>query len=416
MINRLTYPIGYNLLVGLMAGGLIVAPHFFGLLVVIFFVYIIVGIFQSKVVFKTNPVFFLFILFYTLYAIGILYTNNMQLSLDYMEYKLSFVVFPVLFSFRLKQERTRIDIIGGMFILGVLMATINGVINAIFCYVENGEFSCFLTVMISPTHHPTYFVVYLLFGLLISWIGWYKKWSYYKLAWIIPFTLIALLFHVLSLSLAGILFLVVFFFGVTIYLVYYKWGKKVALIGLIIVPILGYLFVTKVPQVEGEYNNAKWYLDQYLKNPEGFIKNTKYPMSGSEERLILWTVASNILASEPLGVGTGNVDDVMIERLQEIGQDELAKKRLNPHNQFLQTGIELGWIGLFVLLSIIGYSVWLSLKYKSGLLLLVATSLGFNSLFESMLQRQSGIVFYTFWICLLAVILTSKNLSLKTEE
>lgn len=404
MKSKLTYPFGYNMLLGILAGGLIVAPHFFGLLVVIFFVYLIFGIYQKRIAIKTSPIFYLFLIFYGLYAIGILFTNNLQLSFDYMEYKLSFVVFPILFSFHLKGEKLRLDLIGGMFIVGVVIATIIGLINSIVCYSESSVFTCFLTVIVSPIHHPTYFIVYLLFGVIMSWIGWLKRWPFYKLNWIIPFTMLGLLLHILSLSLAGILFLLLLTFCVAVYFVYKKWGKLVALIGLIVIPILGYLFITKVPQVEGEYNNAKWYMDQYLKDPQAFIENTKYPMSGSEERLILWTVASGIVAEEPLGVGTGNVDDAMTEQLNEIGQYELAEKGLNPHNQFLQTGIELGWLGILVLLSIIGYSIWLSRKYRSGLLLFLATSLAFNSLFESMLQRQSGIVFYTFWICLLVVI------------
>lgn len=416
MKSRLTYPVGYNLLLGLMAGGLIVAPHFFGLLVVIFFVYTVYGVLKRNLVFKTNRVFYLFILFYILYVIGILFTNNMQQSLDYLEYKLSFIVFPLLFSFQLKQDRLRIELVGGMFLVGVVSTMVLGIINSAICYFDDGSFSCFLTVSISPIHHPTYFVVYLLFGILLSWIGWYRKWAYYKLAWIVPFTFLALILHVLSLSLAGILFLMIFFFFAAVYLIYRKWGKKLAVAGLIIVPVIAYLFVTKVPQVEGEYNNAKWYMDQYMRDPESFVKNTPYPMSGSEERLILWTVASGILATHPMGVGTGNVDDIMFEQLNKLGQAELAEKKLNPHNQFLQTGIEIGWLGLLVFLILLGYVIHLAWKFRSGLLLLLATSLAFNSLFESMLQRQSGIVFYTFWICILVVLISAKNGQLNTEK
>jgi hypothetical protein len=37
------------------------------------------------------------------------------------------------------------------------------------------------------------------------------------------------------------------------------------------------------------------------------------------------------------------------------------------------------------------------------MLLILSASLAFNGLFESMLQRQSGIVFYSFWSVLLVV-------------
>jgi hypothetical protein len=40
---------------------------------------------------------------------------------------------------------------------------------------------------------------------------------------------------------------------------------------------------------------------------------------------------------------------------------------------------------------------------KNWMLLILSASLAFNGLFESMLQRQSGIVFYSFWSVLLVV-------------
>ena len=82
---------------------------------------------------------------------------------------------------------------------------------------------------------------------------------------------------------------------------------------------------------------------------------------------------------------------------------ELADKELNPHNQFLQTGVEIGIIGLLLLVALIFVGTSIARTNRSGLLLLVISALAFNSLFESMLQRQSGIVFFTFWICLLMI-------------
>jgi hypothetical protein len=45
----------------------------------------------------------------------------------------------------------------------------------------------------------------------------------------------------------------------------------------------------------------------------------------------------------------------------------------------------------------------------------VVASLVVNSLFESMLQRQSGIVFYAFWMCLLTLISVT-NTKIQAQE
>mgnify|MGYP000844552643 FL=1 len=134
-------------------------------------------------------------------------------------------------------------------------------------------------------------------------------------------------------------------------------------------------------------------------------------MSGSETRLVLWTVSGQIIKDYPLGVGTGNVDDILVSRLSKLNQKELAKQRLNPHNQYFQTAIEIGFIGLIVLLSILFYGLKVGYKHRTWLLIILVANLGFNMLFESMLQRQSGIVFYTFWICLLVAYQTSQKIN-----
>jgi O-antigen ligase len=152
----------------------------------------------------------------------------------------------------------------------------------------------------------------------------------------------------------------------------------------------------------------------------GVLKKTGYK-TGNEVRLVMWTVTLEEIAKHPLGVGTGNVDAHLSQRLKQYGQLDLAKQdehdaiQYNPHNQFLQTGLEIGLFGLFVLLFFIVQTWRLARTYKSYLLMAVVASLVVNSLFESMLQRQSGIVFYAFWICLLTVISVT-NTKIQAQE
>jgi O-antigen ligase len=107
--------------------------------------------------------------------------------------------------------------------------------------------------------------------------------------------------------------------------------------------------------------------------------------------------------------------------LKHYGQFDLAKQdehgaiQYNPHNQFLQTGLEIGILGLLALLLVVGVSWRIARQHKNYLLMAVLTSLVLNSLFESMLQRQSGIVFYSFWICVL-VMMSTPYLKEKVSE
>lgn len=403
-IDLLSYFLGAMIMV------FMIFPHLTGITVVSTIVVLVVGRIRKQLSWSTSKLGVLFMLFYLAYLIGVFFTNHEDIAYSYLEYKLSFIIFPIIFSLRPKEGNYNLPIISTGLIIGLLLAISYGIINALLCFNIDGTINCFMTVHISPIHHPSYFMVFGLTSVLLAWKGINENWRYYKLAWIIPYTVLILVLHIMTLSFAAILFLLAFGIIIILAFIYKRFGWKSTLIGIVCLPIIAYLFVTKTPKVENEWVTAKWYAEQYIKNPREFVKSTDYPMSGSEERLILWTAAMENLKNFPLGVGTGNVDDVMTDKLEEYGHSQLANKRMNPHNQFLQTALEIGWIGLVLLLAIIGYVLWLSWKYKSSLLLFLGTSLAFNSLFESMLQRQSGIVFYTFWMCLItAIVLLEKR-------
>lgn len=76
---------------------------------------------------------------------------------------------------------------------------------------------------------------------------------------------------------------------------------------------------------------------------------------------------------------------------------------LNAHNQFSDTIIAVGLIGLALLLIMFAIPIYLWIKNKTfdiiffSLLIIIA----FNSLFESVLERQMGIMFFVFFYFIL---------------
>ncbi|HNR86161.1 MAG TPA: hypothetical protein PKN38_06085, partial [Taishania sp.] len=66
-------------------------------------------------------------------------------------------------------------------------------------------------------------------------------------------------------------------------------------------------------------------------------------------------------------------------------------------------------LGLLCLIGIIVYLMYIGIQQKNYLIILVALSLAFNCLFESMLQRQSGIFFYPFLFFILEWFSTKIN-------
>ena len=416
MLKNWTYRDWMNSYLGFMVMISVVFPPIFGASVLPYVILIIWGYRKGELEFRLHWLSALFILLYLAYAFGLIIGWKEGQELTSLEYKLSFLLVPIILAFRHKVGGFSLEKLASGLLIGVTIVSIYGFFHAVSCYLHEGTRACFLTVSISPVHHPSYFMVYMIVALFLAWLGWKREWKFYSLWWIVPFTLLGFVMHILCLSLAGILFMLLAAMALSIFGLYKKFGRFVALGALVVLPLMGYLFVTKVPQVEGEWNNAKWYAEAYLNDPEGFVRDTPYPSSGSEQRLILWTVAWQELKAHPFGVGTSNLDAALTARLKNLGQRELAEKEMNPHNQYLQTGVELGWPGILLLMAIIGSSVYLALKNRSGLLLLLVTSLAFHCLFESMLQRQSGIVFFTFWICIVAIVAVEERKMHRLED
>jgi O-antigen ligase len=216
-------------------------------------------------------------------------------------------------------------------------------------------------------------------------------------------------------SLAGLLFLLIFFFAVFIYFLATKIGRKKTVLFTIISPVLFYVMVMIIPPLKSQWDDAKHFTVDFIDNPTIFLSDTTNADNGSSVRLIMWTVATQVFKEHPLGVGTANVDDYLYAKLTKIKQYKLAKKYYNPHNQYLQSGIEIGVVGLLVLIILLFRATQIAWKQRNYLLLFVVLNLAFNMLFESMLQRQSGIVFYTFWMCFL-VVYSSHFSSTKKEQ
>lgn len=399
MQNKIGYQRFYEGYLGLFALVMLVAPKLIALLFIGFVPLIIVGMTRKKLRFGLQLLPLLFMLFYFGYLVYALATRHPDLAGRYIENKLSFILLPLFLSFRTKEKFSfRLFTCG--FLAGVAFLVIESFIGSFITYAAKHDYHSFLSGEFSKRHHPSYTAVYYITAIGLVWYGFRERWRGFSLWRVLLATGLLVVSYGLCLSLAGILYGFAAAGFVFLRFIYRRFGKWVALGAAAITPLLIYGMIVGIPQFQGEWANAKQYADEYVKDPEAFVRNKHYPMSGSEVRLVMWTTAAQIAADYPLGVGTGNVDEVLTAYLNRMGQTELAKMEYNPHNQYLQTAVELGWLGLLLLIAILVVGCIRAWKYRNGILLLVVTNLAFNMLFESMLQRQSGIVFYTFVICL----------------
>lgn len=384
-------------------------PSKIGLAILVTALAIGFGYDKKQLRFTLNPLSVLFFCLYIAYLGGVLFTQNEEQAMKYLEYKLAFLLFPVLFSFS-KKNGFRIEVIYIFMIIFSLISFIKNSIPAFECFAHYGSFPyCFLKGHLSPDIHPTY----LSFLLCITILGLYSLW---KKKYIHGF-LFAGIFVVLSLytillmSLSGVIF---YLFLVTFYVCFWLYRRLSLLwFSLLGVSLIGlaFVFFLKTPFLKDDVRSASAHLQKYLENPDAFVRNAPSEPGGTETRLIMWTVAWQEIAKHPFGVGTGNVDIYLGRNLVEKGKAEFAKQQYNPHNQFLQTTLEIGVFGLAILLLIVFYAIRIAIRNRHWLLLLLVLNMFFNCLFESMLQSQIGVVFYPLFMLLFIVEIKSNPLN-----
>ena len=410
MIRR-TFDQLYTIYLGVFAFNFCVFPKLIPLLIVGLGVFTIIGFQKKQFEWKWNLPAIALSLFYFAYLIGIYFTNNSDLAKMYAENKLSFIVFPLILSFRTKfYFSLRYPIIG--LVLGIVVASYIGLINGVLCYIEQPSFElCFTSSYITPLHHPTYFSIFILIAGSGIWFGYYEKWKYFNLKIVLSLTFFFLVMYFASKSLAGIIFLFL-----ALSLLFYRWlylkvNRILSAVLFLLLPFVFGLLISVYPSINTEFQETKDHFSKFLNNSNQFLidKKGKY-LTGNEVRMIMWRVTADKIKENPFGVGTGNIDDHLSETLIRNGFEELAIKEYNPHNQYLQTTLEIGFQGLIILLLIFISALIFAVKNKNWILLILVSAFMFNSFFESMFQRESGIVFFSFWMCILLVYSNSKKI------
>jgi O-antigen ligase len=120
-----------------------------------------------------------------------------------------------------------------------------------------------------------------------------------------------------------------------------------------------------------------------------------------ESRLLTWSSALGLIKEHPVeGVGVGDVENELLKYYQKKGYATPLERQYNAHNQYLETWLGAGVTGILVLLMMLGRS-FLNF-YKRGDIIpsLFVMMISIHFLFESMLDRYAGIVFFMFFYCL----------------
>lgn len=392
------------------------APKSISLFAVLLVLFTAIQVVRKTMKFVFSPVLLTFVLLYLAYAVGILFTDHMGDALGYLEKKLVLVLFPLLFSFRFQRQLDLRPITLGL-ILGTIVVTVLSVIHGIRVYQLTHDFNnSFGSTNYSYIHHPTYFAAIATITLLMVREGVRNKWKGFNYWTLVSYFLLTCANLLFCFSFASLLFFLLLITVILIVYFYKRLPRTLFMVVVVLLPIIPVAAYYGNIHVQIEVDNAKNDLTAYIQNPDLIFEKVRSNPSGNQTRLLMWTVSTQEFLEHPMGSGTANFDDKLGKRLRDKGLDDYAALNYNPHNQFLQVAVEIGVLGLLIFLSIfVGYFS-MAKKYRFGLLFWLTLNLAFNCLFESMFQRQSGIVFYVLLFCLFTVYLQNRKFMVQNES
>jgi len=353
-------------------------------------------LFRSKL-----PVALPLISYFLIHAIALIFDFNLSNVVEKLMFILvPILIFPILISPHL-MDRIRTLLLS--FIAGIILVAIYQFTRAIYesTSFANGILS--FQPMISPGisrfswqalssfENPTYLTIKTIWAFTI--ILFTQKYLRTKNYWNIIFTVILIVFIYFLAVRAGliILFLIV---------VHYLFGRMKKLSSMIafifLIPVLLFVLISMMRTNE-RFNY--WY-----EHVEEKISAEKIDWINIEPRTRSWYSTLNLIRSEPLfGVGLNSRDKLAEEHLKQGFKVE-ADLKLNCHNQFLEVQLALGIPGTLILFWML-LTPLLKRKNSSDpdLILPFMIILFVSMLFESILVRQWGIMFFVLFYCILLI-------------
>ena len=356
-------------------------------------IFILVSIFNLQ--FSKEKIRFIlpYTIFFIVTVIGLLYSEDQSNAFKNIEVKLSFLFFPILFLFSKFDYRGTANNALKSFVVGSLFAVVLGLVKAGLNTYETGSFKPFFYGDIALYHHNSYTSLYYNFVVIIMYVA---SLAPRKGLYLAPFRA---------------------FLGIGLFtLIIIMLGSKAGIltIGLVHIAAMGYWVFQHKRYTQGIASIILFggiSLGAYLFSPtlqtrinEVFSslskENTEH--SSSSTRLVTWSTGIEIIKENPImGVGIGDAQIELNKKYNEKEHYDLSKRNLNPHNQFIQTQIASGLIGSLAFLFALFHHFKLAFREKLWIYIGLVCLFAINNFFESMLEKQDGVVFFMFFSSLL---------------
>ncbi len=330
--------------------------------------------------------------YWGVFAISLLWSENLKMGWRELESLLSFLIFPIVLNSRPYIPKKEKNFIYLSFILGTLTLLVFSVfivINDPLFQVKSldnyiSHFSLYIYTSLGRGGiHPSYLSLYLTISILF-FLDIYSK---NKQNNILSMKIISILFLIILIqcigSRAALLTLV---FIALSYMLLAQGKTKYFIITSLSILLLGMFFWAG--------SRTTYKLRQSRNKYEDLLKK--------DTRINIWINGLEVIKESPLyGVGIGDRTDRLFQKYKKNSFDNGLSNKLIAHNQFIENSIAMGIVGLIALIIILLIPLKYSWHNNQIYEALFSITIISNLFFESMLSKLVCIVLYSFFISLI---------------
>ena len=400
---------------------------------------------------KLKWAYFVFALTWLIYLIGMFWTQNTSVGWEQVSKKLGFLIFPVIFviSDMSYLNKTRLKAIGNALVLGCILFFLMNLVYAIYDVIFNGATTArFFDADLMKLYyvHHSYLSMYAGLGLMFCFMEIFEESSRKAKIFNILAYITLVIFVILIRSRAGLICMVLLFIMQWIWLTFIMKKKRLgAIMGcvflaaviatIVVFPSSVVRITTTIKDLTSEHSNDHRMVQ--FKGYKPVLEENWLFGVGSGDRTDVTQKAYKVYRQnirEKIGPEvawqldmitacgyyepTDEMRDDMKQEAIKCGRNpEIVNAYLvdylyvnyaidmgiNAHNQYFETLISVGIIGVILLLAyfVIPLFLWIKRKCFDMLYFSFLVMIGFNMLFESVFEVQMGIIFVCFFNSLL---------------
>lgn len=344
---------------------------------------------------------------FLLQVFSMLYTNDVHAGWNNVRIKTGLLITPLSVYLSRYLDRPLLRKLFFHYCLLLTAASVFCLVMAFFKYRESGNISVFFYhSLVSPiSQHAVYFSLQLMFALIFLVERAQKNDT--LLARSLGLCLIACLSLFLILLSSKLVISLFLFYLLAVFIITLRKNKssRAVIASLFTLIVLGVIFVFAVP------NPVSRRFSEIVKGNISIVTQDKFKPSdyfnGLQFRLLQWKFVPEILTENKrwlIGVSPGDAQTYLNEKYiskNMYSGDPVKGTRgyliYNTHNQFLQTTLQTGIVGLLLLIVICYYTLKMAMKYNSRPTIFITVTLLAWLFSESAFETQYGIVIFTFF-------------------